>query len=160
VRVHRSTRPRSAPGAIPALPGEAPGRRHGAARARTVRPPAGSVPALPRPGRTEVRTGLAVLVGALWWVAALRLGLRPGPGGGWQAAMLAGGWSLGLIPMHAVPVPRRGTISNGMTRSSGPTPAGIPGDQPSAGDEERPEPPSHCDPEPGAEPGPGPRPGF
>ncbi len=59
-----------------------------------------------------VRTALAVTCGALWWLAVLRFGLpRPGasggPVGGLHAAIVAGGWSLGLIPMHAVPVRRR-----------------------------------------------------
>jgi hypothetical protein len=59
-----------------------------------------------------VRTALGVTCGALWWLAVLRFGLpRPGasggPAGGLHAAIVAGGWSLGLIPMHAVPVRRR-----------------------------------------------------
>lgn len=46
---------------------------------------------------------IAVLGGALWWWAALRLAVRPDVAGPWEGAMAAGGWSLGLIPLHAVP---------------------------------------------------------
>ncbi|WP_327288393.1 hypothetical protein [Streptomyces sp. NBC_01198] len=42
--------------------------------------------------------------GALWWGALLRLAVHPEAVGPWQGALAAGGWSLGLIPLHAVPV--------------------------------------------------------
>ena len=63
--------------------------------------------------RRAVRAGrlarhvLAAGCGLAWWWAALRLALgpgdRPGPG---EGAVLAG-WSLGLIPLHAVPAHAR-----------------------------------------------------
>jgi hypothetical protein len=45
----------------------------------------------------------ALAAGALWWVAVLRLVARPDGTGAWEGAVAAGGWGLGLIPLHAVP---------------------------------------------------------
>lgn len=45
--------------------------------------------------------------GLMWWWAVLGLAIRPEAAGPWQGAMAAGGWSLGLIPLHAVPGVRR-----------------------------------------------------
>ncbi|WUH90557.1 hypothetical protein OG900_10920 [Streptomyces sp. NBC_00433] len=57
--------------------------------------------------------------GALWWGALLRLAIRPEAVGPWQGALAAGGWSLGLIPLHAVPVrirrPRTTRARRGVT---------------------------------------------
>lgn len=59
-------------------------------------------PRAARAGRLA-RQVLAAGCGLVWWWAALRLavvpGARLGPG---EGAVLAG-WSLGLIPLHAVP---------------------------------------------------------
>lgn len=42
--------------------------------------------------------------GVLWAGAVAYLALvRPDAAGPWQALLAAGGWSLGLIPLHAVP---------------------------------------------------------
>lgn len=85
---------------------------------------------------------LALGGGALWWLAVLRLGLRPdapgSPAGGLHAAIVAGGWSLGLIPMHAVPARRRDTAPRRRTKAAPPAGAesGFPGDQPSAGEDD------------------------
>lgn len=46
---------------------------------------------------------VAVGGGLLWWWAVLRLAVHPEAAGPWETAMAAGGWSLGLIPLHAVP---------------------------------------------------------
>jgi hypothetical protein len=55
--------------------------------------------------RGRTRGVMAVMGGALWWWAAMRLAVRPEAGASWQGALAAGGWSLGLIPLHAVRTP-------------------------------------------------------
>ncbi|WP_328916545.1 MULTISPECIES: hypothetical protein [unclassified Streptomyces] len=45
--------------------------------------------------------------GALWWWAALRFAVRPDAAEAWEGVLAAGGWGLGLIPLHAVPLRRR-----------------------------------------------------
>lgn len=50
-----------------------------------------------------LRCVIGVIGGVLWWGALLRLAVRPEAAAGWQGAVAAGGWSLGLIPLHAVP---------------------------------------------------------
>ncbi|MEU3599839.1 hypothetical protein ABZ714_14100 [Streptomyces sp. NPDC006798] len=48
--------------------------------------------------------GLAGLLGgALWWWAVLRLTLVPERTGLVEGAIAAGGWGLGLLPVHATP---------------------------------------------------------
>jgi hypothetical protein len=69
--------------------------------------------AAPRPwsGRAVVRSVVvlaAAVGGLLWWWAVLRLAVRPEAAGPWQTALVAGGWSLGLIPLHAVPRAKAG----------------------------------------------------
>jgi len=63
--------------------------------------------------RRAIRQGLAFACGAAWWWAALRFafayGSRPGLG---EGAALAG-WSLGLIPLHAVPAFPRSAADDG-----------------------------------------------
>lgn len=59
-----------------------------------------------RGARRAVRWGgacVALAAGALWWWAVLRLAVRPDGTGAWEGAVAAGGWGLGLIPLHAVP---------------------------------------------------------
>ncbi|WP_333766658.1 hypothetical protein [Streptomyces sp. IBSBF 2435] len=46
---------------------------------------------------------IGVIGGVLWWGTLLRLAAEPEAVGPWQSALAAGGWSLGLIPLHAVP---------------------------------------------------------
>ncbi|UQX05175.1 hypothetical protein [Streptomyces sp. RerS4] len=46
---------------------------------------------------------LAVAVGVLWWWAVLRLALAPAEAGPVEAAVAAGGWGLGLLPVHCTP---------------------------------------------------------
>ncbi|MFG1808305.1 hypothetical protein [Streptomyces sp. NPDC049040] len=71
---------------------------------------------LPAPGRRlhpgagprsrsarRLRCVIGVIGGVLWWGAVLRLAIRPEAAGPWRSAVAAGGWSLGLIPLHAVP---------------------------------------------------------
>ncbi|MFD3541961.1 hypothetical protein ACFWUQ_21045 [Streptomyces sp. NPDC058662] len=50
---------------------------------------------------------LALLAGALWWWAVLRLVLVPGGAGPVEGAVVVGGWTLGLLPVHCVPRPVR-----------------------------------------------------
>jgi hypothetical protein len=75
-------------------------------------PTSPSGPGTSTPHRSRWRTArcvIGVIGGMLWWGALLLLAVRPaavgGPGSGfWHSALTAGGWSLGLIPLHAVPV--------------------------------------------------------
>ncbi|WP_344015029.1 hypothetical protein [Streptomyces thermospinosisporus] len=48
------------------------------------------------------RWGVAAVLGALWWWALARLVLAPGAGV-LEAAVVAGGWGLSLLPVHCVP---------------------------------------------------------
>lgn len=55
--------------------------------------------------RPIARWGVALVAGALWWWAVLRLALAPGAGA-LEAAVAAGGWGLSLLPVHCVPKAR------------------------------------------------------
>ncbi|MFE7273225.1 hypothetical protein [Streptomyces sp. NPDC057623] len=55
--------------------------------------------------RPIARWGVALVLGALWWWAVLRLALSPGAGA-LEAAVAAGGWGLSLLPVHCVPKAR------------------------------------------------------
>jgi hypothetical protein len=46
---------------------------------------------------------IGVIGGVVWWGVLLRLAVGPDAAGPWQSVLAAGGWSLGLIPLHAVP---------------------------------------------------------
>ncbi|MDX6354316.1 MAG: hypothetical protein QOF98_1219 [Streptomyces sp.] len=63
---------------------------------------------------------LALVGGALWWWAVLRLAIRPDAVGPWEGAAAVSGWSLGLIPLHAVPA----TATRAVSRLRGPGRAG------------------------------------
>lgn len=54
---------------------------------------------------------LALAAGLLWWWAAYRLAVRPGAAGPLEGAMFTAGWTLGLIPLHAVPAPAARALS-------------------------------------------------
>ncbi|MDJ0381870.1 hypothetical protein [Streptomyces sp. G-G2] len=43
---------------------------------------------------------LALVLGALWWWAVLRLALAPAAAGPVEGAVAVGGWGLGLLPVH------------------------------------------------------------
>ncbi|PKV88319.1 hypothetical protein BX283_5935 [Streptomyces sp. TLI_146] len=47
-----------------------------------------------------VRWVPALVVGALWWWAVLRLLTAPGEAGVLEGAVAAGGWGLSLLPVH------------------------------------------------------------
>jgi hypothetical protein len=51
--------------------------------------------------RRPVRWAAASLVGAVWWWAVVRLVAQPGQAGPVEGLVAAGGWGLGLIPLHA-----------------------------------------------------------
>ncbi|MEW2521008.1 hypothetical protein [Actinacidiphila alni] len=69
----------------------------------------------------------ALACGLAWWWAVLGLAIRPEAAGPWQSAMAAGGWSLGLIPLHAVPaVHRRGARRRSRRRGRGGDPPAAP----------------------------------
>lgn len=66
--------------------------------------------------------------GALWASGAMWLAVRPEAAASWQAALAAGGWSLGLIPLHAVPadpVPGRAGSSDTSTPPGSARPARV-----------------------------------
>ncbi|MFI0899782.1 hypothetical protein [Streptomyces sp. NPDC020983] len=63
-------------------------------------PPGGSCGRFP-PGR-RLRCVIGLIGGVLWWGALLQLGAGPAADP-WVSAVAAGGWGLGLIPLHAVP---------------------------------------------------------
>ncbi|MEU5436709.1 hypothetical protein AB0G73_25465 [Streptomyces sp. NPDC020719] len=61
-----------------------------------------------------VRWVPALVVGALWWWAALRLLTAPGEAGVTEGAMVVGGWGLSLLPVHvAGPARAVGSIRGG-----------------------------------------------
>jgi hypothetical protein len=68
-----------------------------------------------RSWRRVLRCVIGVIGGAVWWGAVLRLAICPQAGGPWQSALAAGGWGLGLIPLHAVPVRIRRPRRDGAT---------------------------------------------
>ncbi|MFI6346264.1 hypothetical protein [Streptomyces sp. NPDC050560] len=87
----------------------------GAPRGRTGVRGAGAARQTPRGGVRAVRPLRAVLAlvgGALWWWAALRLALAPRPGVV-EAAAVAGGWGLSVLPVHCVPKDRAGRVVRG-----------------------------------------------
>ncbi|MDI3406004.1 hypothetical protein QIS96_19550 [Streptomyces sp. B-S-A6] len=53
-----------------------------------------------------VLVGVALVLGAVWWWAALRLLLEPGRTGVVEGAVFAGGWGLSVLPVHSVPFAR------------------------------------------------------
>ena len=70
--------------------------------------------------RKAARGALALLGGVLWWWAVLRFAVRPDAVGSWESAGAVAGWSLGLIPLHAVPA----TATRLVSRRRAPGPAG------------------------------------
>lgn len=52
--------------------------------------------------RRPVRWAIALLAGALWWWATLRLAMAPDRAGPVEGLVAAGGWGLSLIPLHSV----------------------------------------------------------
>ncbi|WP_078993048.1 hypothetical protein [Streptomyces sp. MMG1121] len=60
-----------------------------------------------------VRWGVALGFAAVWWWAVLRLALGQGSGV-LEGAVAAGGWGLGVLPVHCVPQGRAaGALSTG-----------------------------------------------
>ncbi|MFJ2951274.1 hypothetical protein ACIO8H_27080 [Streptomyces sp. NPDC087226] len=65
---------------------------------------------------TVVRRGIALVLGALWWWAVVRLLLVPGAGAV-EGAVAAGGWGLSVLPVHCVPKARaEGALAAGRWR--------------------------------------------
>ncbi|MGP3774690.1 hypothetical protein ACTWJ8_28145 [Streptomyces sp. SDT5-1] len=50
------------------------------------------------------------MCGALWWWGALRLVFAPGAGA-IEGAVVAGGWGLSLLPVHALPKSRAAGVA-------------------------------------------------
>ncbi|MCP3818625.1 hypothetical protein NLX86_10985 [Streptomyces sp. A3M-1-3] len=67
-------------------------------------------------GRPAVKWPLALLLGGMWWWAALRLAFVPGRTGAVEGAVAAGGWGLSLLPVHCVP---RGRAGRAVVRGRG-----------------------------------------
>ncbi|MCC5035869.1 hypothetical protein DMH02_022320 [Streptomyces sp. WAC 00631] len=64
-----------------------------------------------------VRWTLALAVAGVWWWAVLRLALSPARAGAVEAAVAAGGWGLGLLPVHCAP-PGAGAAEGGGRRAA------------------------------------------
>ncbi|MFF8035126.1 MULTISPECIES: hypothetical protein [unclassified Streptomyces] len=63
-----------------------------------------------------VRRGAVLGFGALWWWAVARLLLVP-EAGALEGAVAAGGWGLGLLPVHCMPEDRaEGALAAGRWR--------------------------------------------
>ncbi|MGW1378042.1 hypothetical protein ACWD6P_27740 [Streptomyces sp. NPDC002446] len=60
-------------------------------------------PAARRPRAVPGRWISAVVVGGLWWWAAVRLVVWPQSAGVVEGAVTLGGWGLSLLPVHCVP---------------------------------------------------------
>ncbi|MGW5355900.1 hypothetical protein ACWERV_36000 [Streptomyces sp. NPDC004031] len=60
-------------------------------------------------GRRRLRCVIGLIGGVLWWGAVLGLAAGRAPVLPWLSAVAAGGWGLGLIPLHAVPAHVRRT---------------------------------------------------
>ena len=58
-----------------------------------------------RRGNGLVRMLFLTAATGLWWWAALRLTLQPDRAGMLEPVLVAGGWSLSLLPVHCVPRP-------------------------------------------------------
>nr|WP_251016443.1 hypothetical protein [Streptomyces sp. ISL-99] len=65
----------------------------------------------------------ALVLGAVWWCAALRLVLMPERTGVVEGAVAAGGWGLSLLPVHVVSEAAAG-VGSGRRRRRGRTPGG------------------------------------
>lgn len=61
-------------------------------------------------GWRMLRWAPAVVCGALWWWGALRLAFAPGAGM-FEGALVAGGWGLSLLPVHALPKARAAGVA-------------------------------------------------
>ncbi|MFE0423995.1 hypothetical protein [Streptomyces sp. NPDC058953] len=71
--------------------------------------------------------GLVGLVGGvLWWWAVLRLAFVPERSGLAEGVIAAGGWGLGLLPVHAAAFRGGDTSSGGSGGSGGPGGSGVP----------------------------------
>lgn len=56
-----------------------------------------------RPLRGVVAVASTLVLGAVWWWAALRLVFVPSGAGVVEGTVVAGGWGLSLLPVHCVP---------------------------------------------------------
>lgn len=72
-----------------------------------------------RTGRS-VRWAAALLFGLMWWWAALRVALEPARSGPFEQGFAAGGWTLSVLPVHAVPRQRRQSPVPVPDRTAGP----------------------------------------
>ncbi|MGW7196708.1 hypothetical protein [Streptomyces chryseus] len=67
----------------------------------------------------------ALVLGAVWWCAVLRLVLVPERAGVVEGAVAAGGWGLSLLPVHAVSAAAAGV--DGGRRRGAPRAPGVGG---------------------------------
>ncbi|NUS14447.1 MAG: hypothetical protein HOY69_24125 [Streptomyces sp.] len=68
----------------------------------------------------RLRCVIGVIGGVLWWGSLLRLAVGPAAALPWLSALAAGGWGLGLIPLHAVPAHVRSSRASARVPGSGP----------------------------------------
>ncbi|WP_107470819.1 hypothetical protein [Streptomyces sp. ERV7] len=68
-----------------------------------------------------VRWVPALVVGALWWWAVLRLLTAPDEAGVFEGAVAAGGWGLSLLPVHVAPTVTRASRRRRSDAGSGPS---------------------------------------
>lgn len=66
---------------------------------------------------TLLRWAPVLGLGVLWWWGALRLVLVPERAGALEAAVVAGGWGLSLLPVHCVPKMRAAGAPRGVPGS-------------------------------------------
>ncbi|WP_434600571.1 hypothetical protein [Streptomyces sp. A5-4] len=59
---------------------------------------------------------LALVLGALWWWAVLRLALLPELTGVIEGAVAAGGWGLSLLPVHVISAASAGVTTRASRR--------------------------------------------
>lgn len=58
-------------------------------------------------GNGLIRLLFVAVPTTLWWWAALRLVVQPDRAGVFESVLVAGGWSLSLLPVHCAPKPDR-----------------------------------------------------
>ncbi|NVK79861.1 hypothetical protein HG542_19600 [Streptomyces morookaense] len=59
---------------------------------------------------------MLLVLGCVWWWAAVRLAVQPGRLGAVEGLVGAAGWGLSLLPVHCVPRNGRGSRSAAVWR--------------------------------------------
>lgn len=74
----------------------------------------------------RIRVVPALALGGVWWWAVLRLALEPEQSGVVEGAVVAGGWGLSLLPVHAVSQ-AAARVSRRRPEAEGENRGGVPG---------------------------------